>query len=70
MDVLNVFSSFSSGSSTAPVMTEEVQMNSLFANNRDYETHARDNGDMGIWGAVLVGFVLVCIFFIRKLQNS
>lgn len=73
MDFTNIIipaaSEYSESSVGESYMGSDMPKNSLFARNSQYQTYAVEKNDMGFVGWILVGFVILCLFFIRKLQR-
>jgi hypothetical protein len=73
MDLTNIIiptnSEFSESSVGESYIGQDMPKNSLFARNSEYQTYAVEKNDMGFVGWLLLGFVLLCLFFIRKLQR-
>ncbi|RYD55824.1 MAG: hypothetical protein EOP56_14785 [Sphingobacteriales bacterium] len=70
MDLTNIISFGSSGTSGFSVQespSHNMPKNSIFARSGEYQTYAVEKNDMGFIGWVFVGFVLICLLFIRKL---
>lgn len=71
MDFLNLFSANQSGrNSTGMAASEAAPMNSLFQQSSRNQTYAKEGDNVGIMGGLLVAFVVLCVFVVRKLQNA
>ena len=73
MDFTNIIthasSDFAESSIGESYLSQDMPKNSLFARNSQYQTYAVEKNDMGFIGWVFVGFVVLCLFFIRKLAR-
>lgn len=73
MDLTNIIfpaSSDNSEPSIAESPSHSMPKNSIFAHSSEYQTYVNEKNDsMGLLGWLLVGFVLICVVFIRKFQR-
>lgn len=71
MDFFNWFSADQSGSNVmGSSVSSDMPMNSLFQQSSMNQTYAKERDDSVVVGGLLLAFALLCIFVVRRLQNS